>query len=96
MAYAIERGFKMRRLLVALVIISSVISCTACRNNEKENDKIIKYESGIFHDKNWSEAIGTYRGKAVIPDEETALKIAKRRRNLCHNLSFTIIKMKYG
>ena len=67
----------MRRLLVALVIILSVISCTACRNNEKENDIIIKYESGVFHDKNWSEDIGTYRGKTVIPDEETALKIAK-------------------
>lgn len=38
---------------------------------------MIKYESGNFHDKNWSETIGTYSGNAVIPDEETALKIAK-------------------
>ena len=38
---------------------------------------MVKYESGNFHDKNWSETIGTYSGGAVIPDEETALKIAK-------------------
>lgn len=37
---------------------------------------MIKYESGIFYNKNWNESIGTYSGKAVIPDEETALKIA--------------------
>lgn len=38
---------------------------------------MIKYESGNFYDKNWNETIGTYSGEAVIPDEETALKIAK-------------------
>lgn len=53
-----------------------MISCSACGNSKKEND-MIKYESGNFHDKNWSETIGTYSGEAVIPDEETALKIAK-------------------
>ncbi|MFQ6963472.1 MAG: hypothetical protein ACLRR6_04995 [Oscillospiraceae bacterium] len=37
---------------------------------------MVKYESGNYHDKNWSETIGTYGGM-VIPDEETALKIAK-------------------
>ena len=42
---------------------------------QKEND-MIKYESGTFHDKNWGETIGTC-SEAVIPDEETALKIAK-------------------
>ena len=38
---------------------------------------MVKYESGNFYDKNWSETVGTYSGEAVIPDEETALKIAK-------------------
>ena len=38
---------------------------------------MIKYETGIFYDKNWDDTIGTYSGEAVIPDEETALKIAK-------------------
>lgn len=28
---------------------------------------MVKYESGNFHDKNWSETIGTYSGGAVIP-----------------------------
>ena len=76
MAYAIERVCNMRRTLVVLVIILSMISCSACGNSKKEND-MIKYESGNFHDKNWSETIGTYSGKAVIPDEKTALRIAK-------------------
>ena len=76
MAYAIEREFDMRRVLVVLVIALSLISCSACGNSKKEND-MIKYESGKFYDKNWSEATGTYSGNAVIPDEETALKIAK-------------------
>lgn len=76
MAYAIERVCNMRRTLVVLVIILSMISCSACGNSKKEND-MIKYESGNFHDKNWNETIGTYSGMAVIPDEETALKIAE-------------------
>ncbi|MBR5500281.1 MAG: hypothetical protein IKV74_01995 [Clostridia bacterium] len=65
----------MRRILVVFVIVLSMISCVACRNGKKEKD-MIKYESGIFYNKNWNESIGTYSGKAVIPDEETALKIA--------------------
>lgn len=65
----------MRRILVVFAIVLSMISCSACDNSKKEND-MIKYESGIFYDKNWSESIGTYSGNAVIPDAETALKIA--------------------
>ena len=38
---------------------------------------MVKYESGIFYDKNWSETIGTYSGGAAIPNEQVALKIAK-------------------
>lgn len=66
---------------------------------------MIKYESGSFYDKNWSEIIGTYSKKAVIPDEETALKIepflrewkkVKRRRGMFRKPYFTILMMKYG
>ena len=57
------------------VILLCVVFCSACGNCKKEKD-MIKYESGSFYDKNWSEIIGTYSKKAVIPDEETALKIA--------------------
>ena len=66
----------MRKILVVLVIALIVISCSACCTNQKDNE-MIKYESGTFYDKNWNEPIGTYSGNAVIPDEETALKIAK-------------------
>lgn len=66
----------MKRTLVVFIIVLSMISCSACGNSKRVND-MIKYESGDFYDKNWSETIGTYIGKAVIPDEETALKIAK-------------------
>ena len=66
----------MKRTLVVFVIILSMIVCLACENSEKEND-MVKYESGNFHDKNWEETIGTYSEDAVIPDEKTALKIAK-------------------
>ena len=76
MAYAVESECNMKKTLAVLVIILSTISCTACGTSKGEND-MIKYESGNFHDKNWSETVGTYRGKAVIPDEETALKIAE-------------------
>ena len=75
MAYAVEKGCDMRRILVVFVIALSMISFSACGKSPKEND-VIKYESGTFYDKNWSESVGTYSGKAVIPDEETALKIA--------------------
>ena len=37
---------------------------------------MVKYESGDFYDKNWSETIGTYSGSSVVPNEITALKIA--------------------
>ena len=75
MAYAIESEYNMKRTLVLFTIILSMVFCSACGNSKKEND-MVKYESGNYHDKNWSETIGTYGGM-VIPDEETALKIAK-------------------
>lgn len=74
-AYAIESEYNMKRTLVLFTIILSMVFCSACGNSKKEND-MVKYESGNYHDKNWSETIGTYGGM-VIPDEETALKIAK-------------------
>ena len=67
MAYAIESEYNMKRTLVLFTIILSMVFCSACGNSKKEND-MVKYESGNYHDKNWSETIGT---------EETALKIAK-------------------
>ena len=37
---------------------------------------IVKFESGVYFDKNWDETVGTYEGP-VIPNEETAIEVAK-------------------
>lgn len=66
----------MKRIVAVLVIALSILSCSACGNSQAVHDTI-QYETGVFYDKNWSESIGTYSGKAVIPDKETALKMAK-------------------
>lgn len=66
----------MKKLLLGLTIIFSIVSFVACRNVKKEDVDMINYESGNFHVKNWDETVGTYTG-AVIPDKETALEIAK-------------------
>lgn len=71
-----ESEYNMKRTLVVFVIVLSAVFCSGCGNSKKDNDTI-KYESGNYQDKNWSETSGTYSGGAVIPDEETALKIAK-------------------
>ena len=65
----------MRRTLLVLVVIFSMLCCFACGNSKNE-DVVIEYESGIYHNKDWSDPIGTYRND-VIPDEETALEVAK-------------------
>ncbi len=65
----------MRRIAAMLLIFFCVVLCSACGSGKNESNTI-KYESGSFYDKNWSETIGTYSKKAVIPDEETALKTA--------------------
>lgn len=75
MAYAVERECDMKRTIALLVIILNIIFCSACVNDNKEKS-MIKYESGNFYDKNWSETSGTYSEEAVISDEKTALKIA--------------------
>ena len=66
----------MKRAAAVFLIVLSMISCPACGNKNRENDAI-QYQSGIFHDKNWDKTIGTYTGGAVIPDAETAVKIAE-------------------
>lgn len=67
----------MKRKLVMMVLILIVIyCCSSCANNENESD-MIEYESGIYHNKNWSDTAGTYSGESVIPDEKTALEVAK-------------------
>lgn len=66
----------MKKLFILLIsIIFGMTLFSACESKEKEND-ILQYESGIYHDKNWGETVGSYTG-ATVPDEKTALEIAK-------------------
>ena len=66
----------MKQIIMVVVIVLSMLFCVACDNSQKEND-MIEYKSGQFHNKNWSETVGTYSKSAVIPNEKVALKIAK-------------------
>lgn len=47
-------------------------------SNPTNNTEIdsFEYDSGDFHDKNWTDPVGTYKGPAV-PDKETARYIAQ-------------------
>ena len=65
----------MKRKLVMLLIVIGMMFCSACENNQQEKD-MVKYESGIFYDKNWDETVGTY-SDAAVPNKETAIKIAQ-------------------
>lgn len=62
----------MRKRLVILLIIIAFL-CSSC-NNVKEN-KMIKFETGIYYDKSWEEQVGTYQDD-VIPDKDSAVAIA--------------------
>ena len=63
----------MKKLFALLAILSVALLLSACNGNNKENDTV-RYETGVFIDKNWDDTVGTYKGPAV-PDKETALKI---------------------
>lgn len=65
----------MKNILIVLVLLLNIISCSACEKVQKEND-MVEYKTGVFYDKHWDETEGTYTGDA-IPDEKTALKIAQ-------------------
>lgn len=75
MAYSLERKDRMKRISIALVIILSIIMLSACDHSEKQ-EPAIQYESGIYDNKNWDDTTGTYNKGAVIPDAETAVRVA--------------------
>lgn len=76
MANPVGKEHDMKKKTVLLItIILSIVLFSACENNNKENN-MVKYKSGNYYDKNWSEDAGTYTG-VVVPDKETALEIAK-------------------
>ena len=61
----------MKRLIAILIILVLLSGC----NTGEPNMKKIKYDSGIYDNKNWSDPVGTYT-EAVIADKETAIHIA--------------------
>ena len=66
----------MKCKLVVIAIVLGIIACFVCSSSKKGND-MIKYETGIFHDKNWEEITGTYKGASIIPNEKVALRVAE-------------------
>ena len=66
----------MKKILMLLcIVLFSIVLLSACAKGTKESN-MIKYEFGSYYDKDWNENVGTYEG-AAIPDQETALGIAK-------------------
>lgn len=65
----------MKKVFILIITIMIITSFSACKYNGKEN-KMVTYETGIYHDKSWNETVGTY-SNPVVPDKETALKIAE-------------------
>ncbi len=65
----------MKKNLIFLFITLLIITLfSACGNGKKENN-MVKYESGIYYDKDWNETVGTYT-ESAIPDKDTALEVA--------------------
>lgn len=63
----------MKKIIIAILILIISLSFVAC-NNKKENTNM-KYEEGIFYDKNWNEEIGTYTNN-IVSTKEDAINIA--------------------
>lgn len=65
-----------RIILLLLPIILSVALFSACEPPKKEKTDMVKFESGNYFNKDWSETVGTYQ-KAAVPNEKVALEIAQ-------------------
>lgn len=65
-----------RIFILVLSIILSTVLLSACASLEKKEINIIKFESGTYFNKNWDDAVGTYKN-AVVPNQDVALEIAQ-------------------
>ncbi|MBQ7475097.1 MAG: hypothetical protein IJS78_04160 [Clostridia bacterium] len=63
----------MRNKLLIFFAILFLLFFSGCKVENRGGEKVA-IESGIFHDKNWNESIGTYQMDAV-PNGDTAIKI---------------------
>lgn len=67
---------KIAILCISFLILLSVVGCAEPTNKHEETDSMhIEFETGIYHDKNWNETVGTYQNDA-IPNQEVALNVA--------------------
>lgn len=65
------KKFVIISLCVAIMMIAG---CNEIQNDGDENMNV-EFQTGIYHDKDWNEPIGTYQ-EDVIPSKEVALKVA--------------------
>lgn len=61
------------RLAICVLLLFAAVIFPAC---ESERDIAIEYESGVFSEKDWDDATGTY-SLAAIPDSRTAIAVAE-------------------
>lgn len=66
----------MKKIFITIQIILCILLLAACKTPNKENADMIQFESHKSLDIDWNETAGTYE-KDVVPDKETALKIAQ-------------------
>lgn len=62
--------------LLTVIIVSSALFTACLSVKEDETDAEIKYETGDYFDRNWTEDENIY-AEAAVPDKETAIGIAK-------------------
>ena len=65
-----------RIILLLLPGILSIALLSACEIPRKEKIDMVKFESGNYFNKDWSENVGTYK-KEAVPNKEVALEIAQ-------------------
>ena len=74
LAYTIMIGvYTMKKIYVVVLGLLILFMFTSC--DSKGDNQNMKYEEGIFYDKNWSDTAGTYTGNAV-ESKETAVAVA--------------------
>ena len=64
-----------KKIFLLFIMILSFLSLSDCQNIQEQNN-MIEYQSGNYHDKNWNDMVGTY-SEPVILDKETAVEVAK-------------------
>lgn len=63
----------MKKLSIFILLLLALFTFVFCHN--KGDIKDLKYQEGIFYNKNWSDQTGTYTND-VVETKETAIEIA--------------------